>query len=240
MGQLIIIFLLCFICGIVQTAIGFGSVIIMMAVMPLFLPAGACVIVAQLCGTALSFWMLRDLRRSIEWKKIAVPTAFAVVFGIVGLFLAKGISDAVYMKILGVLLVLLSAWMLIFSARVRIRPTTVNGSAVGLISGVLGALFAVSAPPLVLYYSASTDDKDNYTSCLQITLGLQGLITLIGRGVFDMWVEGVWLLCVPAVVGMLLGSIPGKKIYGKLDIKTFKMLIHIFIGLLGIYIFFSN
>ena len=92
----------------------------------------------------------------------------------------------------------------------------------------------------MLYYSASTDDKDNYTSCLQITLGLQGLITLIGRGVFGMWSEGVWLLCVPAVVGMFLGSFPGKKIYGKLDIKTFKLLIHIFIGLLGIYIFFSN
>ena len=116
MEHIVIIFLLCFVCGVVQGAIGFGSVIIMMAVMPLFLPVGTCVILAQLSGTVLSFWMLWNLRRRMDWKKACVPTMFAVVFG----------------------------------------------------------------------------------------------------------------------------SVPGKRIYGKLDIKTFRLMIHIFIGILGVYIFLSN
>ena len=240
MLHIILIFLICFAASVIQNTIGFGSVIILMAILPLFLPAGVCPIVAQISGAVLSWWMLMELWGHIEWKKVLLPMLFATAFNVIGLFFIKGISDSTYLMGLGIVLVLLSVWLLCFAKRVRIRPTLLNGSAAGLIGGLMGAFFAVSAPPLVLYYSATTEDKDNYTACLQVTLAVQTTVGVIARGAVGLWPREAWLLCLPAVIGVILGKFPGKWIYGKLDVKTFKLLIHIFIGILGVYIFFSN
>jgi uncharacterized membrane protein YfcA len=238
--QIILIFLIAFTASLIQNTIGFGSVIILMAVLPLFLPAKVCVIVAQLGGAVLSWWMLAGRWKSIEWKKALLPIIFATLGNIVGLFFVKGISDSAYMIGLGIVLVLLSVWLLCFASRVHIRPTPVNGTVAGVVGGLMGAFFAVSAPPLVLYFSSTTEDKDNYTACLQITLAIQTTASLVGRGAMGLWPQEAWLLCIPAFLGVFLGKFPGKKIYDKLDIRTFKMLIHIFIGILGVYIFLSN
>lgn len=238
--HIIFVFLLAFAASTIQNTIGFGSVIIMMAVLPLFLPAKVCVIVAQVGGALLSWWMLVGRWRAIEWKKALLPIIFATLGNIVGLFFVKGVSDRAYMMGLGIVLVLLSVWLLCFASRVHIKPSPRNGTIAGALGGLMGAFFAVSAPPLVLYFSSTTEDKDNYTACLQITMAIQTTASLIGRGTIGLWPQEAWLLCLPAALGVILGKFPGKYIYDKLDIKTFKLLIHLFIGILGVYIFLSN
>lgn len=238
--QIVFVFILAFAASTIQNTIGFGSVIIMMAVLPLFLPAKVCVIVAQVGGALLSWWMLVGRWNAIEWKKALLPIVFATLGNIVGLFFVKGISDSAYMLGLGIVLVLLSVWLIVFASRVHIKPTPRNGTIAGALAGLMGAVFAVSAPPLVLYFSSTTEDKDNYTACLQITMAIQTTASLIGRSAIGLWPREAWLLCLPAAVGVILGKFPGKYIYDKLDIKTFKLLIHTFIGVLGFYIFFSN
>ena len=240
MLHMILIFVICFISSVIQNTVGFGSVIIMMAVLPLFLPVGVCPIVAQVTGAILSWWMLVGLWQHIEWKKVLLPMLFATAFNVIGLFFIKGISDSVYLMILGILLMALAVWLIVFAQRIHIRSTPRNGSVAGLIGGLMGAFFAVSAPPLVLYYSATTEDKDNYTACLQVTLAIQTTAGVIGRGFMGMWPQEAWLLCVPAIIGVILGKFPGKWIYGKLNVADFKRLIHTFIGVLGFYIFISN
>lgn len=238
--KLILIFLIAFIGSVLQNTIGFGIIIIMMAIMPTILPPQESVFISLVSGCVLSWWMLVGAWHHIDWKKSIILILCSGASVICGLLLVRNLSDTVYMKILAVLLVLLCIWMLRFADRVHIRASNRNGVIFGLLSGVMGALFAVGAPPLALYYSATTEDKEDYTACLQITLAIQTTLNICARATMKLIPGNVWLFCLIAVIGVVLGKFPGKWIYGKLNVDTVKKLIYIFIGIMGIYMFFSN
>lgn len=236
----LLVFAIAFVGSAVQTVVGFGFIIFIMALMPLFLPVGTCLVVAQLSGVFMSAVLVAGKTASIEPPKLLWPALTASLAGIVGLLFLTGIENALYMKLLGATLVLLALWMMKFSSLVKIKPSPLSGSLVGTLGGLMGALFGVSAPPLVLYYSAVTDSKDSYVANLQLTLFIQTTVCILGRIFLDMWPDGAVWYCVPALLGSYLGKFPGKWLYDKLDLKAFKLLVYIFMGLLGVYIFLSN
>lgn len=240
MLEYILVFAIAFCGSAIQTVVGFGFIIFLMALTPLFLPIGICLVAAQLSGVFMSAMLVVGKTASLEPKKLLWPAITASAASLLGLVFLSGIDNALYMKLLGAVLVLLALWMMKFSSLVRINPGALSGSTVGILGGLMGSLFGVSAPPLVLYYTATCDSKDSYVANLQLTLFIQTAICIIGRILFDMWPDGAFWYCIPALLGSYLGKFPGKWLYDKLDLKTFKMLVFIFMGILGIYIFLSN
>jgi len=238
--NLIFIFVIAFAGSVLQNTIGFGTIIVCMAILPMFLPVQTALTISLVGGAVLSWWMLFGIWKSIDWKKILLPTIFACISIVASLFFARKLDEGIYMKLLGAMLVLLCIWMMCFAAKVHIKSNNRNGIIAGTLSGVMGALFGIGAPPLVLYYSSTTEDKDNYTACLQITLAIHTMLNIFCRIGMHLFSPDAWIYCIPIVIGVVLGKFPGKRIYNKLDIKTFKLLIHLFIGILGIYIFLSN
>ncbi len=240
MLEYILVFLIAFCGSAVQTVVGFGFVIFLMALTPLFLPIGTCLVAAQLSGVFMSGMLVVGKTRSLEPKKFLWPAVTASAASLLGLLFLSGIDNSLYMKLLGAVLLLLALWMMKFSSLVKIKPGAVGGGIVGVLGGLMGSLFGVSAPPLVLYYTATCDTKDGYVANLQLTLFIQTAVCIIGRIVFGMWPDGAFWYCIPALLGSYLGKFPGKWLYDKLEMKTFKMLVFIFMGILGIYIFLSN
>lgn len=240
MTNLLLVFAIAFWGSTIQTVVGFGFVIFIMALMPLFFPVGTCLVVAQLSGVFMSAVLVLDKLKYLDAKRIVWPALSSSVMGIVGLLCLTGIDNAVYMKLLGAILVVLALWMVKFSSLVKIRATPLSGSLVGGIGGLMGSLFGVSAPPMVLYFSSISESKDTYVANLQLTLLVQTGVCILGRIGLDMWPSGAGVYCIPALLGAFLGKFPGKWLYDKLDLKTFKTLVYIFMGLLGVYIFLSN
>ena len=179
--SILLVFLISFFANAVQSAVGFGFMIICMALFPMFLPIGQCLVVAQFGAVLSGLWLLWGKFRQINGRYVAFPVIFASAGSLLGLLFLQGVSSDAYMKALGVLLVLLALWMWKFSAKVHIKASPVTGSVCGVIAGVLGAFFGVSVPPLVLYYSANMDSKDSYMVPLQTTLMTQTAVCLAGR-----------------------------------------------------------
>ncbi len=236
----ILIFLICFTGSALQTVAGFGFVMIAMALMPTMLPVAQCVVLSQIGGVLMCLWILWGKFRLINWREVFFPTLFASLGSLAGLRLFSGISTAAYMKALGALLIVLALWMWKLSAKVEIKRGLFSGGVCGVLGGAMGALFGISVPPLVLYYSSGMKEKDSYIVPLQITLCIQTLVCIIGRRAFGMWPEGVWPMAPAVIAGMVLGKFPGKWIYDKLDLDKFKLMIYIMIALLGIYTILSN
>lgn len=240
MANILIVFAVAFIGSAVQTVVGFGFVILLMAILPLFLPIASCLVVSQLSGVFMSAVLIWGRVSLLDWKKVVFPALFASLGGIAGLLFLGALDNALYMRLLGAILVLLALWMMKFSSLVKLKPSPLSGSIAGGAGGLMGALFGVSAPPLVLYFSTGAEDKDSYVVNLQSTLLIQTGVCLIGRIALGMWPEGAWYLCIPALAGAFLGKFPGKLLYDKLDLKTFKLLVYLFMGILGVYIIVSN
>lgn len=240
MTEILLVFAIALLGSAVQTVVGFGFIIFLMALMPLFFPIGVCLVVAQLSGAFMSAQLAWDKRGSIRPSMFLWPTVISSLTSLLGLIFISGIDNALYMKLLGCVLVALALWMMKFSSMVRIPATPLSGGIAGGIGGLMGSLFGVSAPPLVLYYNAVSAEKDSYVANLQLTLFIQTTVCIIGRAALDMWPGGSLWLCIPALLGAFLGKFPGKWLYNKLDIKSFKILVYVSMGLLGIYIFMSN
>ena len=240
MVNYLLVFNIAFAGSAVQTVVGFGFIIFIMALMPLFMPIGTCLVVAQLSAVFMSGVLAFDKIKHLDTKVILWPALVSSVMGIVGLLCLTGIDNALYMKLLGCILVALALWMVKFSSLVRIKATPFSGGLVGGIGGLMGALFGVSAPPMVLYFSTISESKDSYVANLQMTLLIQTGVCILGRIFLDMWPHGAIWYCIPAILGSYLGKWPGKWLYDKMDLKTFKTVVYIFMGLLGVYIFLSN
>lgn len=243
MSTLLIIFLVFLISllgSVIQSVVGFGYIILSMAIMPMFLPVGQCLVVAQCGGALMSLWILWGKFKEINFRFIAFPALFAAAGSLGGLLFLGSISAEAYMKALGVMLVVLALWMWRFSARFRIRPTNLNGALCGAACGLMGAIFGISVPPLVLYYSSNMRDKDSYMVPLQTTLEIQTAVCLAGRAAFHMWPAGIGYLLPPVILGLFLGKFPGKWIYGRLNTDVLKNVIYCFIAVLGAYTFFTN
>ena len=226
--------------GVMQTVAGFGYVIIFMAVVPMLLPVGQCLVAAQAGGVVMALWMLMGKFKKLELGYVLWPALFASLSSMLGLAFLKTVSGAAYMRGLGLLLVLLALWMWKLSGRVHIRPSPLSGGICGAVGGLMGSVFGVSVPPLVLYFSSNMSDKDSYTVPLQFTLAVQTAVCLAGRAAFGMWPENAWPFILAAVCGAVLGKFPGRLIYGRLDVEMLKRLIYIFIALLGVYTFIKG
>ena len=237
----LLVFVITFAGSFVQNIAGFGFVIMCMAFFPMFLPIGTCLVAAQAGGAMLSLVMLFGRFHEIKWSYAAPPVIGASAASLLGLVFLGGIGAEAYMVALGVLLVLLAVWMWRLSDRVKIKPSPVSGGICGALGGLMGSVFGVSVPPIVLYYTSNMgEDKDGYMAPLQITLFMQTAVCLAGRAALGMWPAGAWPLIAAAAAGLLLGKIPGSRIYGRLDVKRLRTIIYIFIALLGLYTIFSN
>lgn len=235
----VFVFLIAFAGSAIQAAVGFGFVILCMALFPMFLPIDQCLVTAQVGGALASLWLLFGSFRKIDLRYVAFPACFGAAGSLAGLVFLGSISTGAYMRALGVILVALAIWMWKFSGRVKIKPSPLSGSVCGIAAGILGSVFGVSVPPLVLYYSSNMDNKDDYMVPLQATLAIQTCACLIGRAALGMWPASGWQLLPAAAAGLVLGKYPGRWIYRKLNTEKFKLVIYIFVAVLGIYTFLS-
>lgn len=231
----LLVFIITLVASFAQAIGGFGYVIISMALLPLFLPVHQCLVISQVSGVLMSVWMLWGKFRKLDLRYIALPTVAASVSAVAGLWFLKAITDSVYLRLLGVVLILLALWMWKLSARFRIRATPLSAVLCGGFSGLLCSLFSVATPSLILYYSANMEEKDDYMVPLQATIGIQGLICILGRMGLGQWPEGSWGLVAVATLGGFLGKIPGSMIYDRMNVDLLKKVIYLFVGALGLY-----
>lgn len=123
-----------------------------------------------------------------------------------------------------------------FAKRVHIKAAFKTGAISGIVSGVLGAMFSIAGPPLVLYYSAVTEDKDIYMSGLQACLVILSVIAIAGRTAMGLWPLNMGNYLLPCSVGVVCGVLPGLWIYKKVDAAQLKQIIYFFMCASGIYI----
>lgn len=220
----------------VQAVTGFGYGILVMAVLPLFLPMEQAVMVSTMTSMLLNCTVLAPRIRHAQVRYVWLPVLFSSAAGAAGLFWLSGSSPALYKRLLGLLLCALAVWFLCFSKRVRIRATAASAAAAGAVSGVCGALFSISGPPMVLYYVSVLDDSQQYMATTQLYFMINNLVTLALRAAFGLWPSGLTSPVCCAAAGLAIGAWIGSRLFRKLDGAAVKKFVYVFMALSGVYI----
>lgn len=231
--QAFLCFLICFSGGIIQTGTGFGLSIWGMAFLPFFMPFKSATVLMTICTFAMGLQALYKYRRQINFRLILFPTAFAIVGRSAGFYLLNYVNADLLRIILGATFVVFSVYFAFYSDRLRIRPTPVNGTITGLLSGVLGGMFNTGGPPMVVYFLSCTKDKNEYNMAMQIstiiTVSYSLLLQVMGGSVSG----EVLSVSVYAIIGVTIGAYLGFLLFDKINRALLSKIIYIFLAIMG-------
>lgn len=226
-----------FLAGFTQGLSGFGSILLSIPLLTIFMDIKAVIPLTALAAQSMTIMLLIQLWRHLEWKKI-LPLLMGAIPGIfAGVFLLKRLDKGVIQLILGLILVFYAVYSLFFRAagtRIRERWAYLFGFSAGCLGGALSA----AGPPVIVYTSLQDWTKD------QIKVTIQGFYLVSGFFVVSLHaLTGLTTLPVIRYYGvalpvLLLGTYFGSLFYGSIKEEHYRRVILILLALLGIFMIY--
>ena len=226
----------------VQRTIGFGFGIFIMTVLPFLMPSyGEAVTLSGLLSLTSATVVMVKYLKYVTWKRMLPIAAAFVIFSTIAIFLLDRIEGQAMRVILGIMLVLISLYFSFFKDKLQkiIRPTKGWQFGAGTASGIMGGLFGMHGPPVVLYLISSEPDKDHYMGMIQTYAVITNIVMLIVRafaGYVTPAVGGAYLY---GLAGLAMGVIAGNWAYRRIPGKLFTYIVYAYIGICGLIIFFT-
>ena len=225
-----------------QAAIGFGYATLVMVFFPLFLPSipvasTVCAVLSLLASSTMFFQYRKAARpKHVLWPILIyfVVMPFAVTWSTSAPKLFLSIA-------FGLFLVLLGLYYLFTADKIRIPCTPGAGMIAGLLSGVFGGLFSVSAPPTALYCLSTLDTKEAYIGTLQFFFFVTNFYAIGVRAFNGLVTSQVLIWSLVASGGLLLGLLLGRIVlYKRADLSRIKRWVFLFITCMGVWTIVSN
>ena len=227
----------------VQRTTGFGFGIFIMTVLPFLMPsyAEAVTLSGILSLTSSTVVMLKYLKY-VSWKRILPILAAFLVMSALAVFMLEKIEGRTMRIILGLILILLSLYFCFFKERLQkvIKPTSGWQIGSGVISGVMGGLFGMQGPPVVLYLINSEPDKNHYMGMIQTYAVLTNVIMLVTRACNGYLTTAVGTTYLYSITGLVVGVLAGNWAFKRLPDKLFAYIVYAYIGISGLVIFLTS
>ena len=240
MIEILIFSLIPFIGSILQTSMGFGNGVLIMAILPFILPFGKAVAFNQISCLFLTVLVVSKMWRKIRWSvliPILIPMGISTILFTLWSF---SFDQSILKMLLGVVFIILVLVFLLSKKGISIKPTPLKGAVMGVISGLSNGFTGISGPPAAMYLRPSIENNDEYIATIQCFFLFQstiGLLSRMGLGALDRGDIGFLAI---VLVATFLGSVIGRKINGKVDSAKMQRYVYIFVGLYGVYVLFSE
>lgn len=220
--------------GFLQGVSGFGSVLLSLPLLAIFLDIKTVIPLTALAGVSVSYVLLYQLRKHLDWKKI-LPIFIGAALGIpVGVYFLKRLDRGTIQWVLGAILILYALYGLFFRSTgkgIDERWAYVYG----FLGGCLGAALSAGGPPVIIYTSLQAWSKNQIKGTIQgffVTAGTAVVASFVVAGVVTGPVLRFYGLSFPL---LMIGTFLGSRLYGLLNESHYRTIMFILLGLLGIF-----
>jgi len=232
MQTYVLICLIVFFAGFTQGLSGFGSILLSLPLLAIFLDIKIVIPLVALIALCITIILFIQLWEHLDWKKI-YPLFLGALPGIpLGVFFLKKLDKDLIQWILGVILISYSLYSLFFrSTNKQMRKGW--GYLFGFFSGCLGGALSAAGPPVIAYMSIQTWSKDTIKVTLQGFFLVSGAIVVFFQalsGLTTIVVLRYFLVSSPLI---FLGTYTGSIFYGKIQEEHYKRVILILLAFLG-------
>ena len=220
--------------GVIQSVTGFGSAVFLMLVVPYFYDMVAASAISSSIAMGLGITLAWKFRAHLQWKKVILPAVVYLAGSVGAIQVLGGIDLDALALAFGIFLILLAAWFLVFSRKIRFTATPASAVVCSAISGVTSGLFGIGGPLMAVYFVSASDGKESYIANLQFLFAVTNVVnffTRISKGFYTFDLVPVTLL---GFAGITLGKKFGLKILDRLDLESMKKGVYLFVGLSGI------
>ena len=222
-----------FVAGLVQGFTGFGSVLLALPLMVLFLDVKTAVPFMTLAGMTLNLLLVIPLWKHLDWKKIW-PLLAGSLFGIpISIYLLIYLESRAIMIIIGLTLLAYGLYGLF----IRTKPYHLKGSwgyFFGFLSGCLAG-FGTASPPAVVYTSMQPWNKDEVKSTLQGYFILSNIAVIAGQGGSGLITKEALHYYYLSILPIMAGTYLGHFFYEKVPEIVYRRGVLIMLALLGAF-----
>lgn len=232
----IFIFFLTIVASFIQRVSGFGFGIFVMMFFPFFLPSyGESVMLSGLLAGSTALMIAVRNWKYIRWKLMGIVTFFNVLFSFIATEYMRGMSNDSLKQCLGVVLILIALYFLFGEGKLgkvfKSKPAQVG---IGSISGVMGGMFAMPGPPLVLYCISTLEDKREYVTTLQAFSVVFNVFYTIFRFKAGFYSDDLSLWWVIGIGGAIIGSSLGSRCFELISNRTLKFIVYVMMIVSGV------
>lgn len=223
----------------VQRTIGFGFGIFIMTALPFLLPSyGEAVTLSGLLSLTSAAVVMVKYLKYVTWKRFLPIVASFVIFSTLAICMLDKIEGHAMRMILGIVLIIISLYFSFFKDKLQkiIRPTPGWQLGAGAASGVMGGLFGMHGPPVVLYLVASEPDKDHYMGMIQTYAFVTNLTMLAVRAWNGYVTPTVGTTYIYGLIGLAVGVLAGNWAYNRIPNRIFTYVVYAYIAISGLVI----
>ena len=230
----ILLGLVVFCAGFVQGLSGFGSILLSLPLLALFLEVKTAIPILALLAVPLSIFLLVQLWQHLEWKKV-YPLCLGSIPGVpVGVWFLNRMDAQWIQWIVGMILIAYALYSLLLKPAARATGTAWVYFC-GFMAGCLGGAISASGPPVIVYTSLQPWSKDQIKVTLQGFFVISGIVVVIFQAMGGLVTERVLWYSLAALPPLLGGTWAGSLLYGRMKEETYRKILLILMGLLGVF-----
>lgn len=225
--------LIFFLAGWVQGVSGFGSALVAIPLLTLFIDIKEAVPLCMLTSLIITTYLAIQLRKHFDREKI-LPLCIGAIPGIlIGATVLKIVPSQTIRMLLGTLLIAYSLYSLLFTVKPR-KLHKAWGYIAGFGSGAIGAAFSAGGPPTIIYSTMNNWSKDEIKATLTAFfcfISYLGTSAHVISGITTLVVLKYFLIASPFV---LLGTALGSYCYRYFKKEIYLKVVFSFLVLMGI------
>ncbi|MFH1673303.1 MAG: sulfite exporter TauE/SafE family protein [Pseudomonadota bacterium] len=224
--------------GFTQGVSGFGSALVAMPLLVMFMDVKLAVPLCMLNGLIITLFLSLQLKNHIDWKKI-MPLFLGCLPGIyVGVTFLKKANSNVIEFLLGVILIAYA----LYGLALRPQPRTINPTwsyLAGFATGIIGSAFSTGGPPTIIYTTLTGWSKDDIKATLSGFFFSTGLIIAAAHAINGLTTVVVLRYFAVSIAFVFLGVYAGSFYYGRLKKEVYVRVILGMLILMGIMMIVS-
>ena len=234
------VFALTIIASFIQRVTGFGFGIFVMMFFPHFLPTyGESTTLSGLLAGSTALLIAIQNWRYIRWKLMSSVLFFNVIVSYIAIEYMTALSNETLKRCFGAMLILIAIYFLFFDGKNKVSfKSPIAQSCIGTISGIMGGMFAMPGPPVVLYCVNAINDKREYIATLQAFSVIFNLFYTFFRlkvGFFSISTLPLWGF---GLIGVLIGSWIGARCFHLISNNCLKQSVYLLMIICGVVTLF--
>lgn len=223
-----------FLAGFTQGLSGFGSILLSLPLLAIFLDIKSVIPLVALIGLCITIILFIQLWRHLDWRKLC-PLFLGALPGIpIGVFLLKKLDQGSIQWILGVILVTYSLYSLFFPS---MNKGIHEGWAYlfGFFTGVIGGALSAPGPAAIVYTSLQNWSKDTMKVTLQGIFLVAFSSSVLFHALSGITTAAVFRCFLVSMPFLFLGTYAGSLFYGRIREADYKRVVLVLLALLGVF-----
>ncbi len=224
--------------GFIQGLSGFGSALLAMPLLTLFIDVKTAVPLCMLNSLLIASYLSLQLKDYMEREKILPLIAGSLPGIYLGVTFLKSAESMLIQILLGVIIISYGVYSLVFQPRTR-KIHRIWSYIAGFGTGFIGAAFSAGGPPAIIYTTLTGWSKDYIKATLTGFFFVGSLISAFAHAVSGLTNTLVIKYFFVSFVFVLLGVYIGSRLYNRTNRQEYIRIILFILIILGLIMIIS-